>query len=818
MSALAPIERAAAEPLVVLDLEQQVIGGLLAHPKAWERVEAFLKAEHFGDARHAVIFQAIADMRAAELPATPTTLAAMMSANETLAKIGGASYLARVVTSVVAVAFTEDYARVVLDLAVRRSAIAVMEEASARLRRGDVSDQASKALGECSRTLDELAEIGTVPATTGIGAAAMDAIEAADNIATHGIVPQLVPTGFADLDELIDGFDPGSMIVIGARPSMGKAQPLDASVLLSDGTWRLMGDLRLGDALASVDGAQSRVAGIYPQGEREVFRVTFSDGRSAVACGEHLWRVGNRKWGEDKTLTTREIIALMKKPSYARRLYIPTVSGHFGHSAPLDIDPWLLGALIANGSLTSETPGFSTADADTLWQVQERVALAGGRVTRSEGGSGYDYRIAGERQRNSIAIALRSMGLSGKRSEEKFIPYQYLTANHEARAELLRGLLDTDGWVEKEGAVRYSTSSRRLAECVRGLVRSLGGLCAITEKRPVYTYKGERRHGLPHFVCRIRLTNPRQFIRLTRKARRAPENNEVRLNIVSIESVGVKPVQCIAVTHPSKLYVTDDYVVTHNTSLAQWMAYHAAKAGHGVAFFSIEMTQRRLTERWLSGLTGIPANNIKAGRVSQADLSRLTAAQEELRQLPVVLDLSTRPSMADIAASIRKMRRDGHKIELVIIDYLGLMKPIEQTRTLFEATTAISGEIKAAAKTLNLPIVVLSQLSRANESRDDKRPTLSDLRQSGAIEQDADIVMFVHREHYYLSRQEPRQQGEEDEAAFQFRKSAWDEDCARAKGKAEINVAKNRNGPIGTVDLAFVDHTTRFANLAREDR
>ena len=475
MNALAPIERAAAEPLVVLDLEQQVLGGLLAHPKAWERVEAFLRPHHFGDPRHGIIFQAIADMRAAELPATPTTLAAMMSANETLAKIGGPSYLARVVTSVVAVAFTEDYARVVLDLAVRRSAIAVMEEASARLRRGDVSDQASKALGECSRTLDELAEIGTVPATTGIGAAAMDAIQAADDIATHGIVPQLVPSGFADLDELIDGFDPGSMIVIGARPSAGK------------------------------------------------------------------------------------------------------------------------------------------------------------------------------------------------------------------------------------------------------------------------------------------------------------------------------------------------------TSLAQWMAYNAAKAGHGVAFFSIEMTQRRLTERWLSGLTGIPANNIKAGRVSQADLSRLTAAQEELRQLPIVLDLSTRPSMADIAASIRKMRRDGHKIELVIIDYLGLMKPIEQTRTLFEATTAISGEIKAAAKTLNLPIVVLSQLSRANEGRDDKRPTLSDLRQSGAIEQDADMVMFLHREHYYLMRQEPRQNSGEDDGTFSGRKGSWEDDCAKAKGKAEVNIAKNRNGPIGLVDLSFTDHTTRFGNLARED-
>jgi len=399
----------------------------------------------------------------------------MMAANDTLAKIGGPSYLARVVASVVAVAFTEDYARVVLDLAVRRSAIAVMEEASARLRRGDVSDQAAKALGECSRTLDELAEIGTVPATTSIGAAAMDAIEAADNIATHGVVPQFVPTGFTDLDALIDGFDPGSMIVIGARPSMGK------------------------------------------------------------------------------------------------------------------------------------------------------------------------------------------------------------------------------------------------------------------------------------------------------------------------------------------------------TSLAQWMAYNAAKAGHGVAFFSIEMTQRRLTERWLSGLTGIPANNIKAGRVSQTDLSRLTAAQQELRQLPIVLDLSTRPSMADIAASIRKMRRDGHKIDLVFIDYMGLMRPVEQTRTQFDAITAISREIKAAAKTLNLPIVALSQLSRANESRDDKRPQLHDLRQSGAIEQDADTVMFLHREHYYLLRQEPRPNSGEDDTTFSQRKGSWEDDCAKAKGKAELNVAKGRSGPIGLVDLSFSDHTTRFGNLARED-
>jgi len=595
---------------------------------------------------------------------------------------------------------------------------------------------------------------------------------------------------------------------------------------MADGSWKAMGEIALGDRLASIDGAASRVSGVYPQGEREVFRVTFSDGRSTEACGEHLWRVGNRKWGSDQVLSTRDLIELLRKPSYCDRVYVPTVSGHFGHDEALPVDPWLLGALVANGTLSRKPPMFSTGDATTLWHLQEKVAAAGGVITRSPGNH-YDFRIKGIRQRNEITLALQSMQLLGKRSHEKFLPAKYLSANREARVELLRGLMDTDGYVEKNGATRYSTSSEQLARDVRDLVRSLGGNCEIVMKIPHYTYLGERREGRTHFICNIRFNHPREFVGLLRKQRRAPEFNEVRLNIASIESVGVKPVQCIAVTHPSRLYVADDYVVTHNTSLAQWMAYEMARGGYGVAFFSIEMSLPRLVERWLAGIAEIPAPAIKTGRLydgpirrplNAAELQRIEDAGDQIASLPISLDSSARPSVAEIVAGVRKMRREKKSVDIVFVDYLGLLRPPQSARSRYEQVTEISGELKAAAKTLNLPFVVLAQLSRANEARDDKRPQLQDLRDSGALEQDADVIMFLHREHYYLTRSPPKQTAGELDSDFAGRVHMHEAELARHAGRAELNVAKNRNGRLGLVDLAFNDSLTRFSSLARGEQ
>lgn len=194
MNAVTPLRDDDAGPLVALELEQQVLGGLLVNNKAFDRVAAFLQPEHFGDARHAEIYASIKAMIEGGKPATPAMLSTFLNATGALAKCGGAQYLGKIITSVTSPHFVEDYARALLDLWSRRAAIQIIDEAGTRLRRADLSDPAAGQLAHAATTLDELASLGSAPQTIGVGDAAASVETAVRDIVEHGVVPQLVPT------------------------------------------------------------------------------------------------------------------------------------------------------------------------------------------------------------------------------------------------------------------------------------------------------------------------------------------------------------------------------------------------------------------------------------------------------------------------------------------------------------------------------------------------------------------------------------------------------------------------------------------------
>jgi replicative DNA helicase len=233
-----------------------------------------------------------------------------------------------------------------------------------------------------------------------------------------------------------------------------------------------------------------------------------------------------------------------------------------------------------------------------------------------------------------------------------------------------------------------------------------------------------------------------------------------------------------------------------------------AKNGGVVAFFSLEMSAEQLATRIMSEQTEISSSKIRRGSINDQELVKLVACSETMQRLPLFIDQTGGISIAALSARARRLKRQKG-LDVMIIDYVQLMQGSSKTAgNRVQEITEITTGLKALAKELNVPIIALSQLSRQVENREDKRPQLSDLRESGSIEQDADVVLFVYREEYYLSAREPKPGTDEH--------LKWEQAMNDARGKAEVIIAKQRHGPTGTVPLAFQAEFTRFTDLAEE--
>jgi replicative DNA helicase len=260
------------------------------------------------------------------------------------------------------------------------------------------------------------------------------------------------------------------------------------------------------------------------------------------------------------------------------------------------------------------------------------------------------------------------------------------------------------------------------------------------------------------------------------------------------------------------------------TALATNIAYNVAKAWQGevrpdghtstvnggiVGFFSLEMSAEQLATRIVAQETGIPSSTIRRGGITESDFEKIKDISIELQTLPFYVDETGGLSVAQLAARARRLKRQ-RGLDLLVVDYIQLLQGNSRraSENRVQEVTEITTNLKALAKELNVPVVALSQLSRQVESRDDKRPQLSDLRESGSIEQDADVVLFVFREEYYLSNKEPRPGTEEY--------VKWQTEMALVHGKAEVIIGKQRHGPTGTVQLQFEASVTRFGDLASE--
>jgi replicative DNA helicase len=277
--------------------------------------------------------------------------------------------------------------------------------------------------------------------------------------------------------------------------------------------------------------------------------------------------------------------------------------------------------------------------------------------------------------------------------------------------------------------------------------------------------------------------------------------------------------------HPSDLLILAGRPGMGKTALATKIAFGAARAlmaetlaegkpAGSVAIFSLEMSSEQLATRLLAEESRVSGERIRKGEISERDFVRFVGVSKELQTLPLYIDDTPAITLSSLRTRCRRLKRTKN-LALIVIDYLQLMRPSPGARAENRVieVSAITQGLKALAKELRIPVLALSQLSRSVESREDKRPQLSDLRESGSIEQDADAVMFVYRDEYYLQQRAPKQMAFDSEDKFQTALEKWQRDMEQVHNKAELLLEKQRHGPTGKIDLFFEGEFTRFADL-----
>lgn len=803
-----------------LQAEQGLLSIVLGDNGAIALVADQLRAEHFAEPFHQVIYTACQQLVSEGLGANPVTLRSRIETHPTYAEAGGDAYLARLAALGIPANSAGGYARAILENHARRSLVATAEKVIAEATTGstrllDVANLAATRSASVVETLAGTTARRTRHTFAQAVAAAIDL--AAEAYQNEGVPRGAVMTGIGALDRHIGGFLPGDLVIIAGRPGMGKAQPLTAKVRTVSG-WKKMGDLRLGDELTSLDGARSIVSAVYPQGQKKVYRILFSDGRETRCCGEHLWRVHYRHWDVPRVINTQEIIRLLSRKRYRHRLWIDLAPSHHQddkQTEQLPIDPWVLGALLGDGSFARDSVRFSSAEEEMVSRLD---CLVGDGVTVVSGGSHpYNYRVRGKTRRNQnhVLFAARHLGLDTTRSHSKFVPHQYLDAGYYVRLRLLQGLMDTDGWVEKHGTVRISVVSPRLAADIQELARSVGAWAKVATKDSHYLKHGERVSCRLAYTVTICHPNPACLFTLTaKKARCKPQTVRKMPVIVSVEPDGVEECQCISVTHGSRLYFTDDYVLTHNTAVAGHIAFSAATSGKPSHVLSLEMYAPQLTVRQISAAMPhpkVPYNRIMKGRFSEAEFHSIVDTTRRIMDTPMGISDPGRIPLAAVEAEITRIKTENPAVALFVVDYLQLVKTGEGSghKSRAEEIGDITATLKGLASRLGVVMVVLSQLSRAVEAREDKRPQMSDLRESGAIEQDADIILFPFREEYYLARNEPKPNTTEH--------IEWQDKMNAITGTMELIIAKFRMGSPATVRCR-ADMATNSIEDMPEDR
>ena len=751
-----------------LEAEQSVLGGILLSDRAMYGlvIEEGLKSEDFYRERHRLIYESMLALYRESEPIDVLTVAEHLRSAGKLDDVGGKAAIDELTGGVPGLGGIRRYAQIVREHALMRRLLSTTYEIQASVLNHSAAprelvEQAERAMLEVAhddrqkdfRTIDEILH---------------DELKKMEKLSREGTALTGTPSGFRDLDEITGGFQPGNLVIIAARPSMGKCQVGSALVYdaLTGARRRLDEIVALHEAGEEVWVAtvgpdlrlrHARVSATFRNGVKPVVRVTTRLGRRTDLTANHplLTLDGWKRVDELQAGSRIGVPCCLPRPMQPQ------------HTPDHEIV--LLADLVADGCRHHRICD-DTSVPDAIFGLDDRaIARFLGILFACDG-------------HVSATDRLRRVG--------------YCTTSerlaHDVQHLLLRlGIVSCLRTLERTVCEGTEKVAREVQITGRDAVRRFRSVVDIPGKAP---QTGRARARLTAVGCGTNVATSAQKL--------ADCSGDAELDqyaasdlwwdeIVSIEPIGEEETFDLTVPLHHN-FVADDLVV-HNSALVTNIAENASiDHGKPVALFSLEMSETELAQRFVASQGRIKGDLLRKGRVADNKWPDILKASAKLAAAPLYVDDSSDVGILEIRAKARRLHQQA-PLGLIIIDYLQLLRADARVESRVQQVGEMSRGLKILARELDVPVIALSQLSRAVESRTDKRPILSDLRESGQIEQDADLVAFIYREEYY------------------------DKESERA-GIADIIIAKHRNGALGDVELTFAKEYPKFLNYTSPER
>ncbi len=737
-----------------IDAEEAILGGILLDPEALTRILDLIAPEAFYLSAHKEIFRAAIALQNQGSPTDLMSVTTWLQDRGLLDKVGGQNKLVQLVDRTVSAVNIDQYAQLVTDKHLRRKLIKVGQE---------ISQLGHKTAETLETVLDDAEQkifnVTQARPQQGLVAAAdvlTQTFSEIERLSTGMATPGL-SCGFYDLDAMTQGFQRSDLIIVAGRPSMGKCLAANAEIVLKDGSVTTIEQIyQRGYAdLLTLDSDErfgfTQPSAFVDDGIKPVFRVTTRSGRSVESTLSHPFL----------TIAGWRSLALLKP---GEKIAVPRQLAVFGTEVLRDSEVKLLCEQAVH---RQEVPAivFKLQRSQMALFLHHLFAVNGWATAADEpshdGSAAVSRRLAQQTQhlllRFGIIAALKPRSLE---SQTKPIAWQLEITDSRS----LQTFIAAIGIFGEESV--FQTIHSEIVNPSRQIGRGL-------------TSREVRQPSLDRTAV---LDRPLQ----------STSSDVYWDEIVSIEPLGNQQVYDLTIPETHNFVAND--ICVHNTSFVLNVARNIA-AYHKlpVAIFSLEMSKDQLVQRLLASEVRIESGRLRAGRISQNEWEPLGHAISTLSQLPIFIDDTPNLGANEMRSQSRRLQAEqGGALGLVLIDYLQLMEG-NGSENRVQVLSRITRSLKGLARELNVPVIALSQLSRGVESRTEKRPMMSDLRESGSIEQDADLVMMLYRDEYYNKDTPDR-------------------------GIAEVIISKHRNGPTGTVKLLFEPQFTQFRNLASPNR
>jgi replicative DNA helicase len=784
-------------PPQALDLEEAVLGAMMIDKKGVDEVIDILQPDAFYKEAHKHIFEAIVELFNETQPIDLLTVSAQLKKSGKLEMAGGDFYLIQLTQKISSSAHIEFHSRIILQKFIQRSLIKISSEIIEESY--DESTDVFDLLDKAESKLYEVTQGNIKRSSETAQSLVIQAKKRIEEIAgKEGLSG--VATGFHNLDKLTSGWQPSDLIIIAARPGMGKCLGKGTKVLLYDGSLKNVEDITQNELLMGDDSTPRKVLSIA-RGKEKMYwihqnkAISYRVNESHILSLKRSRNEGNHKKGDVLNISVKDYLEKSDKFKSNYKGYKVAVEFE---EKELPIEPYYLGLWLGDGHSYSQR--ITNVDEEIINYLNDYATrLESELVVYTQENRTNNYSIINRNKYTSeefttcIQTELRTLGVI----QNKHIPNKFLINSTENRLQLLAGIIDADGYYTSEfNCFEIVQKNEELIQQIKFLCDSLGFRTSVRKKKT--TIKST---GFEGTAFRLRIfgnldTIPTKVER--KKARAWNSKVDWKVTGITVEYDKVDDYYGFEIDG-NRLFLLEDCTVTHNTAFVLSMARNmAVDYGHPVALFSLEMSSVQLITRLISSETGLSSEKLRTGKLEKHEWEQLSIKVKNLEKAPLYIDDTPSLSIFDLRAKSRRLASQ-YGIKMIVVDYLQLMTAGGNGKgggNREQEISTISRNLKALAKELNVPVIALSQLSRAVETRgSSKRPLLSDLRESGAIEQDADIVSFIYRPEYYKI----------DE---------WDdEERTPTQGQAEFIVAKHRNGGLDEIRLKFVGNLGKFENL-----